>query len=863
VKVYHLENMEIKPKLKAIVQSISMKKILFIALSFLVGATSFAQKSPEAFLGYSMGERFTPHHRVVDYFEHLANTLPNVKLIYYGETYENRPLFVAVVSSKENMGNLESIRLDNLKRTGLVDGTPSTNVAINWMQYNVHGNEAVGAEAAMMTFWQMADPSNKQSAEWLSNQILILDPCGNPDGKDRYTVWYNQKKNNRLQPDPQSAEHFEPWPGGRPNHYMIDLNRDWAWQTQKETLQRLELYHQWMPHLFVDFHEQGINEPFYFAPAAKPLHEQLSPFQIEFQELFGRNTAKHFDKNNWFYFTKERFDLLYPAYGDTYPMYNGAIGMTIEKGGSGRAGLGMLNALGDTVTLKERIEHQHTAGISAIEVTAQNAKRITDEFGKYFKTNSSNPKGKYKSFVIKANQNPERLKALLNLMDKNKITYGFAGNKSGLKGLHYNSGKSTTFSTSEKDIVINAYQPKSVLTQVLFEPEATLQDSITYDITSWALPFAYGLEAYALESKLDAAKKYEVKAFEKNTINGAPLAYLAPWNATVHAKFLAALLNENIRVRFTEYPFEIGGKKYEAGTLLITRNGNQYNKDFDQKVVALANQFEISLSTSNSAYVDQGKDFGSPDVRPIQAPKVAIIGGSGTSSLNFGELWYFFEQELDYPVSIIETDQLGRADLKKYDVIILPSGYGGYLNDNNFKKITDWVRAGGKAIAIENALSMFANKDGFDLRSFDTDEDKKNAEKLNKEDISRDRLAPFQNRERMSLSSIASGAVYEVKMDNTHALGLGMGKFYTLKNNGSQYAFLNRGVNVGTVKGLEDYRFGFIGSKIKSRFKEAMVYGVEPHGSGQLVYMVDNPNFRNFWESGKLMIANAVFFVGQ
>ncbi|ERM83845.1 peptidase [Rhodonellum psychrophilum GCM71 = DSM 17998] len=841
-----------------------MKKIQLLLLTFLVALSVKAQKSPEEFLGYPLGERFTPHHRVVAYFEHLAASLPNVELVYYGETYENRPLFVALVSSPANMTNIENIRLDNLKRTGMVEGSPSSQVALNWMQYNVHGNEAVATEAAMMTFWQIADPNNAQSKEWTQNQVLILDPCANPDGRERYTSWYGQKQNNRLQPDPQSVEHFEPWPGGRPNHYLMDLNRDWAWQTQKETEERLKLYHEWMPHLFVDFHEQGINEPFYFAPAAPPLHEQLSPFQHEFQEIFGRNTARYFDENSWDYFTKERFDLLYPAYGDTYPMYNGAIGMTIEQGGSGRAGLGMLNALGDTVTLKDRIIHQHTAGISAIEVTAKNASRLTDEFAKYFKSNSANPRAKYKSFVIKGDQNAGRVKALLALLDKNKIQYGFAGNRSGIKGLDYMTGKSVTFSTTEKDIIVNSYQPKSVLTQVLFEPQATLQDSITYDITSWALPLAYGVQAYALESRLDAPKGFEKEPFIANALDGKPLAYISPWNATQDAKFLAALLREGIRVRVTNYAFETGGQSYPAGSLLIHRNGNQYKKDFDKIVVDLANEMEISLKTSTTGYVDKGKDFGSSDVRTIKAPKVALLGGSGTSSLNFGELWYFFEQELDYPVSIIEADMLGRMDLYGYDVVIMPSSYGSYLSDTNFKKVMDWVKAGGKLIAIENALMAFADKEGFDLSKFDTEEEKKAAEKAEKEIQNVERLEPYQERERMGISTTAAGAVYELKLDETHPLAFGMGgKFYTLKNNGSRYAYLNNGVNAGIIQNNDAYRFGYIGSKIKPRMAQSMVYGVENQGRGHIVYMVDNPMFRSFWESGKLLMANAIFLVGQ
>ena len=839
-----------------------MKKIsILLIFIFTAGILAAQTKSPSEFLGYELGERFTPHHKIVAYYEHVAENNTNVRLQYYGETNELRPLLVAFVSSQVNIDNLETIRLDNLRRTGMISGTPSTKIPITWMSYNVHGNEAVSSEATMMTLWALVDPANKETKIWLDNNLVVMDPCINPDGRDRYAMWYNQKMNHRLQPDPQSVEHLEPWPGGRANHYLFDLNRDWAWQTQKESQQRLKLYNQWMPQLHLDFHEQGINNPYYFAPAAEPLHHQLSAFQHEFQETFGRNTAKYFDENNWFYFTKESFDLLYPSYGDTYPMYNGAIGMTIEQGGSGRAGIGVLTAEGDTLTLKDRIIHHHTTGLSAIEITSKNAEKVLDEFEKYFRESSNNPKGQYKSFVIKGENPPARVKALLDLLDKNGIQYGYASNGRNLNGYSYGTGKTESFGTTDQDIVINAYQPKSVLTQILFEPNPALNDSITYDITSWALPYAFGLEAYASEARINAGKEYTKPAFEANQADSNTLAYIAPWNATRHAAFLAALLNGGIRVRYAEYAFTIGEDAYPAGSLIITRGGNQYVADFHEKVVNIANEMEIPLGQTTTGYVDSGKDFGSSSVRTITAPKVALIGGEGTSSLNFGEIWHHFEQELDYPLSILDQNQVSSADLNKYNVIILPSGRYSWKEDET-KKLQDWIRAGGKVVAIDAALNFFADKEGFGLSKYLDEEEKEAQEKIDEEIASSERTAPYQERERLDISNYAAGAVFEVQMDTSHALGFGTGgKFYALKNNASRYAYLKDGVNAGIIPSADLHRTGFMGYKAKAKVGESLAFGVENLGRGRIIYMADNPIFRSFWENGKLILANAVFMV--
>ena len=520
--------------------------------------------------------------------------------------------------------------------------------------------------------------------------------------------------------------------------------------------------------------------------------------------------------------------------------------------------------MGDTVTLSYRIAGHYTAAMSAAEVTSQNAEKLLSEYAKFYKDNSTNPKGKYKSFVIKGESNPAQVAKLLELLDKNGIRYGKAGSKTGIKGYEYQTGKSGSFATSDEDIIISAYQPKSVLAQVFFEPNPALHDSITYDITSWALPYAYGLEAYAVETRLDPAGEYEAPEFTANTAGKTPVAYMAAWEGTRDVAFLAELLNTGIRVKYPEFPFEVEGKSFPAGSLLITKGGNEYVPNFDQNVVEIANKYGVTLSTTMSGYMDKGKDFGSPNIRIIQAPKVALIGGSGTNSLNYGAIWHFFEKELNYPLVNLELENMARYDLRKYDVLIMPSTRGGGLAKPAMDNVMEWVRGGGKLIAIDGALGAFANKEGFDLKTFDTDEEKKAAEKEASALEKEERLAPYQEGERVAISGGAAGAIYEVTMDETHPLGYGTGgKYYILKNNSSRYAFLNNGVNAGIIANNDAYRTGYIGFKIKSKMGESMAVGAERAGRGQIVYFVDDPIFRGFWESGKLVLSNAIFMVGQ
>lgn len=834
---------------------------LFLSLPIV---TNGQTQHPEEFLGYKIGERFTPYHRVHQYMQHVASTNDRVEITTYGESYEGRPLVAMFVSSAANIQKLERIRRSNLQRTGLVEGTPTEAIPIIWMSYNVHGNEAVGAETAMKTLWELIDPENVTTKSYLENTVVVIDPCLNPDGQERYVNWYNQWASRRIQPDPQALEHQEPWPGGRPNHYLYDLNRDWAWQVQQESQHRAALYNRWMPQVHVDFHEQGINSPYYFAPAAEPVHEFVSPFQREFQEIVGRNNAKYFDENAWMYFTREVFDLFYPSYGDSWPMFNGAIGMTYEQAGSGRAGLGIETAIGDTLTLTDRILHHHTAGLATIEMTSVHADRLVKEFSAYFADNNSNPPGPYKTYVIKSGDTPDRVARLRELLDRNGIRYGQAVNRSGLRGFDYFTGESALFAIEEDDIIISAHQPKAVLVQTLFEPNPKLSDTLTYDITSWALPYAFGLQSYALDSPLAVDTAKIESSVVENSEQGNPLAYFIRWNATAHPRFLSALLHAGIRVRVAERAFSLAEQDYAAGTLIVARSGNERKADFHATVVRLANAHNITLHAAATGYMDAGRDFGSSNVKAITPPKVAVLSGQGVSSLRFGEVWHFFEQELEYPISVLDIRQFGSLDLSKYNTIILPAGSYNGIGSAGFEKLDAWVSGGGKLIAVESAVDFLASKEGYGLSVYLTDEEKKAAEKLAEQQAAQDRIAAYGDRDRLRISNSVAGAIFQVKVDHTHALAYGTdGTYFTLRNSGRRYGYLKNGINVGIIPDWQHHRAGFVGYKAQSRIAESLVFGVQPRGRGQVVYLADNPLFRGFWEQGKLMMSNAVFMVGQ
>lgn len=843
-----------------------MKRLAIVNLLLLMAASLLGQslKSPDEFLGYELGSRFTPNYKVVDYYEYVASQLSNVTHHKYGETNELRPLIANMVSSQENIDNWEQIRTDNLKRAKLMEGTPSGNkIGIVWLSYNVHGNEANSTETAMKTLYELARPGNAEAKEWLKNTVVILDPCINPDGRDRYSNWINQVAGTTPNPHPEAAEHNEPWPGGRANHYLFDLNRDWAWQKQIESQQRIKFYNTIMPHIHVDFHEQGSNSPYYFAPAAEPIHEQVTDWQRQFQEIIGRNHAKYFDKNGWLFFTKESFDILYPSYGDSYPMYNGAIGMTYEQGSSD---LAILTDEGDTLKLSDAIAHHFTTGMSTVETASSYNERMVDEFTAYFEKAVSNPKAKYKTYIVKGTNHPDKLKMLEAFLQKNLIDYGKSSTRKPINAFNYMTGESQNVSVQESDIVVSAYQPKAVMVQALFEPETYASINDTYDITAWAIPYMMGLDAYATTERLSVSEGQPTYAAREVKVEQAPAAYLAKWETLEDAKFLAEILKSGIKLRFATEPFSVNGRSYERGSLIITRKGNMHmGSGFDRTVKAAAEKYGRNLYSTPTTFVDSGKDFGSNNIPFLKAPRILVLRGDGVSSLGFGEFWYFMEQELNYPITMVNTDDFGRVNLDDYDVMVMPSGsYGSMLTESRMEDFNSWIRGGGRVLAIERAMNTFMGKGGFSLKRYASDGDQKEANKQSDEEKEAIALTPYAERGARFESSRLPGAIFKLKVDNTHPLGYGYSNHYfTIKNNGSRYAYLPNGWNVGIIESEASYISGVAGEDAKKNLAKSMVFGVDNVGRGAVVYMADNPLFRAFWENGKLFVANALFLVGQ
>jgi len=850
-----------------------MKRFLITSLAAVAITLTLSSQeimSPEQYLGYKPGKQFTLQHVLTSYFRYAAEASPYAEYVPYGETWEGRTLGVCIVSSPENLAKLEQIRMSNLQRAGFAEGKPGTDpVPIIWLAYSVHGSEPAGAEASMQVLYTLVTQAWEGSAEWLKKMVIIIDPCQNPDGRDLFTSRYMRAQGWPPNSNPDAWEHNQGWPSARVNHYLFDLNRDWSWHVQKETKARMKLYNSYMPQVHADFHEMGSGSTYFFPPGAEPWHEVITPWQKEFHSLTGKKSAELFNSRFRLYYTKDNFDLFCPSFGDTWPLFNGAMGFTFEQGGGAQAGLSLARNETDTLTFEERVNGHFLASMAVVATAAENREKLMKNFYEFFSNAASKPSFRYKTVIIKGTADAASMESLKRMLESNQVRYAsprITGKK--LAAYDYRLDREGSVTLDSNDVIISAYQPQGRLMQVFFEPDSRSSDSISYDLTAWALPYVYNIEAYATEEKLPEADRPEAgkeklpeagkaevpgKTEAASTADSArAYAYAASMTGFSELKFMAQLFKAGLKVRYTLHPFTAEGKTYTRGSVIVARGDNMNVPQFDTKVMAAATAGGARPVALSTGLVTAGKDLGS-DYDPLRkGPKVALAGGEGTSQA-FGEIWFFLERELEYPVTVIDVSDLKNTDLSAYDVLILP---GGSLTEAK-DKIMAYVNGGGRVIAMDSAIALFrAEKTTALGKAYEAkDAEEKKTVKPTFADTTM--LKRYDDQRRNSAAERSAGAIFRVKLDDTHPYAFGMGREWFLMKRNEGLPFLEKGFNIGYVTDSNPVA-GFAGYKYRQKIKNTGVIASETIGKGTVVYISEDPYFRAYWKSGRVLLGNLI-----
>jgi hypothetical protein len=808
--------------------------------------------SPTDVVGHELGERFTSTAEVLSYTTALAAASPRVRLETYGQTPEGRPLIVLIIAREDRWDEMDDIVGNNrrLLDRGLSDDEVQAiarrNPAIAWLGYGVHGSESSSTEAALWTAYDLATDA-PEARGLLDSLVVVMDPMINPDGRDRYVNWYRSVRGEAPNPTPGTLEHRPPWPGGRYNHYLFDLNRDWAWSTQPETRARLSVWLYWRPQVSVDFHEMSPFSTYFFFPATPPINPIYPDYTLRWARYFGDSIAAAFDAQRWLYFTRETFDLFYPGYGDSWPSLWGAIGMTFEQAGGGGAGLSIRRPDGSLLTLADRAARHRVSGLATLRAAANRKTDFVREFAGFHR--APPPAGGHTLIVPGRTQAAGTLAALLQ---RQGLRVERAASAVDLSADPH-PGYRARSRFPEGTLLVRGDQPGWRLARTLLQPEVAWDSTsrqFSYDLTAWSLPYAYGLEAHTV-STVPGGAFVPLGPVEDVPARGAADS---GYGYLVAPTFEAAgpihrYVSSGGRARAISEEFRVGGTRWPRGTYFLPAG------DSTAAWIERAGLAGL-VEPVSSGRTREGVDLGTGRALNLSAPKIAVLAGEGIQASGFGAAWYVLEKLAGIEFDALPAQGLAGRQLRDYGVVVVPPARR--LPEAERNALQAWVRAGGTLVALGSSSGWV----GSDLGEIEAraGEDEAAGEE---EELQR----ALRSREERRLDRWEEGVhgiVVPTAVDGDHPLVWGV----DLLNDDGRLFVLHRAdlsfepaESFETVVHFPERLEAAAGVVSDAKLEELASSGWLVSGrlgAGTLILFADDPLFRAFWRSNFLLFTNAL-----
>lgn len=781
--------------------------------------------SPEDYLGFKLGDFHASNDQVTAYMKLLSEKSDRVKFKQIGTSYEGRPIIFLIITSNNNIENLEQIRLNNLKLTD-----PNISGSLNienmpivlWLGYSVHGNEASGANASMAVAYYLAAAQGKEIDNILKNSVIIIQPNQNPDGIQRFADWANSARSFANVTDMYSREFREPSPSSRTNHYWFDLNRDWLWVQHPETYNRLALYKEWHPTVVNDYHEQNSTNGTYFSPGIKNSTNPLIPeMNRKLTEEIAKYHSQILDKNGVVYFSKEEYDNFYTGKGAAYPDLLGSIGILYEQPSS-RGYMQIKN--GVLLKFSDIIRYQSLCSYSAINAGVDKRVELNKYKADFYKESAElAKKGNIKGYLIDFALNFSLKNELISILTAHNISI-------------YNL---------QKDIVLNGKEFKKVSCAILplqqkeyrvirtmFDKIPEYRDTTFYDITAWTLPQAMNLnyeEISYVDGLIGEKANLVTNIYEKPIFS--KIGYLLDIKDQYSYSVVYKLQKSGLQLRVCDSKFRIviGSEEteFKPGTVFIPVMSQNCSPEDVLKIIIESNANSMSKIVGVTSSSGVEFDLGSPHFRTFNIPKIAIITGKGASYGSIGEIWHLLDQKYSISASILDSSNLSDTELSNYNTIILNGNYK-FTKDLN-DKLRDWTsRSGNKIIAID--------------QSYQT---------INEIGISDIKILT-------SIKGNIEGIILKAKSDKITPLLYGVtGNEVNLFKIGRILPELPNDLNNITLKYSKNPLVaGYINDNLLDK-----ISGIPAVISGnRFIYFADNPDFRGYWYGTARLFMNSIFF---
>ncbi|MFU8811439.1 MAG: M14 family zinc carboxypeptidase [Balneolaceae bacterium] len=809
--------------------------------------------TPSEIVGHEVGEWHITHDKLVYYMRAVAEASDRVEYHEYAHTHEGRPLIMLTVSSPQNLASIDRIRETHLQ---LRDPDISADLDISTMPvvvnlgYSVHGNEPSGSNASLLTAYYLAAAQGPEIDELLQNSIILVDPSLNPDGLQRFSTWVNMHKSiNVAVTDRVDREFNEIWPGGRTNHYWFDLNRDWMPVQHPSSRGRIQMYQKWKPNVLTDFHEMGTNSTYFFQPGVPSRTHPLTPqLNQDLTMAIAEYHAEALDERAELYYTREGFDDFYYGKGSTYPDVFGTVGILFEQASSrGHA----QESIHGILEFPSTILNQFTTTLSTLRASLDLREDLHNLARTFYRDARNDARNaRTKAIIVGDEHDQAKTWHLADLLSHHNVEMYELSRDVEANGHTFQAGRA---------LVIPTEQTEYKFIEAMMERRTTFQDSIFYDVSTWTLPFSFNLPFAELAQNQfnrnllgDQITEPEFPAGE--IVGGrSQYAYLFEWDEYYAPKALYRLQNAGVRTKVATIPFQAvtsrGVKEFDYGTILVSLGRQDVNDREIYQLMQQAAEDGITVYSMSGGLNPSGMDLGSPSFSDLDKPSVAILAGSGIRSNDVGEIWHLFDQRFDMPITMIDQDQFGRANLNRYNVIVLAHGGYGGLSSNNVDELKRWVRSGGVLILNRGAVNWGVRQGLANIEFVSTPFD--NPEQLPYADLTDNRGA-----------QVIGGSIFNVRLDLTHPIAYGYNREeMTVFRNSNTFMKLADNPYATPVRYTDNpLASGYISDQNLETLAGTASVIVSGYGGGRVVSFVDNPAFRAFWFGTNKLLMNAVFF---
>ncbi|MBT8252478.1 MAG: zinc carboxypeptidase, partial [Bacteroidia bacterium] len=704
--------------------------------------------TPESIIRHQVGEWHITHDKLVQYMYALAEASDRINIEDRGSTFEGRPLLLLTITSPENHSRIEAIRTAHIGATEGGSADVAARPIVVYQGFSIHGNEPSGANASMLVAYHLAASTSSQVESLLENAVILFDPSFNPDGLQRFAYWANTNKSIHLNSDPNDREYREVWPGGRTNHYWFDMNRDWLPVQLPESRVRINTFHKWLPNVLTDHHEMGTNATFFFQPGIPSRTHPLTPKMNQtLTAEIGKFHAKALDKIGSLYYTEESYDDFYYGKGSTFPDINGGIGILFEQASSRGHIQQSSNGI---LTFPFTIRNQLTAALSTLEAANALRQEILSYQHNFFKkAKEEGRKQGSKAIVFGNEKDAARTYHLAEILNRHNIKFHEIKQDFTLDGKRFKKGNS---------YIVPKNQKNTRLINAMFEKRTNFQDSLFYDISAWTFPLAFNLDYSENATTANAGAEVTDLQMKSGMVSSkSNYAYLMEWHEYYSPKALNSILNKGLRAKVALKQFNMNGKAYDYGTILIPVQNQVLNTgDLYTFLQKTAQQSHLTIDAVSTG-ITEGIDLGSNNFRVLNKAKIALVVGSGIRSYDAGEIWHLFDTRFGITVTKLDVKTIGRADLGKYNTIIIPSTSG--LEDGHTKKIKSWVQQGGTLIAYRSTLNWLKKNELAKLEFKKVDVPAK--------DVS------YEDRSNFRGAQVIGGAIFDAEVDRSHPINFG------------------------------------------------------------------------------------------